>query len=553
MDAFNPTTKTQQAVLSAVQAATLAGNTDVSPVHLLGALLIQRDSIAVPLLSAVGADRAAVHSDLNRLANGLPSGAGATVSDPNFNRDAVRVLSTSQQLATEMGDEYVSTEHLLVGLATAGGGVADLLRRHAATPDALRDAFVRVRGLAPVTSLDPECTYKALERYGVDLTERARKGELDPVIGRNAEIRRMVQVLARRTKNNPVLIGEAGVGKTAIVEGLAQRIAAGDVPESLRGKRIVAMDLGAMAGIVLREVAESAGQVIAFLDDLHTIGGAGATGESAIMIRRMLARGELRMIGAITPDKYREWIDTDPALERWVHQVSIGEPNVEDTISILRVLKLDYEMHHCVSITDGALVAAATLSDRYITARFLPDKAIDLVDEAACRLRMEIESRPGEIDDAERVLRRLEIEEMTLSREDDPDSTDRLAVLRTELAEKREQVYALTARWQIELDSITRVRDLKKQIEQIRAESERAERGGDLGRAAELLYGRIPALQMELDAATVTANEQSNVLLKEKVTANDVADVVSERTGIPAGQLLEDETRKAPQAEDASS
>ncbi len=471
----------------------------------------------------------------------------------------MRVLGRAQELATEMGDEYVSTEHLLVGLAQHGGQVADLLRRHGATPDALREAFEKVRGSARVTSPDPEGTYKALEKYGVDLTERARKGELDPVIGRDAEIRRVVQVLSRRTKNNPVLIGEPGVGKTAIVEGLAQRVVAGDVPESLRGKRVVSLDLGSMVAgakyrgefeerlkAVLKEITDSAGQVITFIDELHTIVGAGATGESAMdagnMIKPMLARGELRMVGATTLDEYREHIEKDAALERRFQQVLVGEPSVEDTVGILRGLKERYEVHHGVRITDAALVAAATLSDRYITARFLPDKAIDLVDEAASRLRMEIDSRPVEIDTVERAVRRLEIEEMALSKESDAASLERLSALRAELAEKREALAALTARWQNEKGSIDKVRTLKEQLESLRGESERAERDGDLGRAAELRYGRIPALEKELAAASEST--QDTAMLKEEVGPDDVADVVSAWTGIPAGRLLEGETAK---------
>ncbi|HEV7908597.1 MAG TPA: ATP-dependent chaperone ClpB [Pseudonocardiaceae bacterium] len=560
MDAFNPTTKTQQAVSSAVQAATVAGHPDVGPVHLFGALLAQGDGLTAPLLSAVGADPAQVHKELDQLSRALPAASGSTVSAPQFSRDAVRVLTKAQELATEMGDEYVSTEHLLVGLAQHGGHVADLLRRHGATPDALREAFTKVRGSARVTSPDPEGTYKALEKYGVDLTARARRGELDPVIGRDAEIRRVVQVLSRRTKNNPVLIGEPGVGKTAIVEGLAQRIVAGDVPESLRGKRVVALDLGAMVAgakyrgefeerlkAVLKEITDSAGQVITFIDELHTIVGAGATGESAMdagnMIKPMLARGELRMVGATTLDEYREHVEKDPALERRFQQVLVGEPSVEDTIGILRGLKERYEVHHGVRITDAALVAAATLSDRYITARFLPDKAIDLVDEAASRLRMEIDSRPVEVDEVERAVRRLEIEEMALSKEEDLASLERLAALRSELAERRETLSVLTARWQNEKGSIDRVRTLKEQLEQLRGESERAERDGELGRAAELRYGRIPALEKELEAAT-RSTQDASVMLKEEVGSDDVADVVSAWTGIPAGRLLEGETAK---------
>ncbi|SMD08084.1 ATP-dependent chaperone ClpB [Lentzea albidocapillata] len=565
MDAFNPTTKTQQAVSAAVQAATLNGNPDVGSVHLLSALLAQTDGLTAPLLSAVGADPAQVRKELEQLSRSLPSASGSTVSAPQFSRDAVRVIGKAQELATEMGDEYVSTEHLLVGLAQHGGQVADLLRRHGATPDALTEAFAKVRGSARVTSADPEGTYKALEKYGVDLTERARKGELDPVIGRDAEIRRVVQVLSRRTKNNPVLIGEPGVGKTAIVEGLAQRVVAGDVPESLRGKRVVALDLGSMVAgakyrgefeerlkAVLKEITDSAGQVITFIDELHTIVGAGATGESAMdagnMIKPMLARGELRMVGATTLDEYRQHIEKDAALERRFQQVLVGEPSVEDTVGILRGLKERYEVHHGVRITDAALVAASTLSDRYITARFLPDKAIDLVDEAASRLRMEIDSRPVEIDTVERAVRRLEIEEMALAKESDPASIERLHALRAELAEKREALSALTARWQNEKNSIDRVRGLKEQLESLRGESERAERDGDLGRAAELRYGRIPQLEKELSVAAEST--QDAAMLKEEVGPDDVADVVAAWTGIPAGRLLEGETAKLLRMED---
>ncbi len=562
MDAFNPTTKTQQAISSAAQAATMAGNPHVSAPHLLGALLAQGEGLTAPLLTAVGADPEVVHKDLEPLIAALPSATGATVSSPQFDTFAVKSLTRAQKLATELGDEYVSTEHLLVGLATEGGQVADLLKRHGATPDALQEAFAKVRGSARITSADPESTFKALEKYGVDLTQRARAGELDPVIGRDTEIRRVVQVLSRRTKNNPVLIGEPGVGKTAIVEGLAQRIIAGDVPESLRGKRVVALDLGSMVAgakfrgefeerlkAVLKEITDSAGEVVTFIDELHTIVGAGATGEGAMdagnMIKPMLARGELRMVGATTLDEYRQHIEKDAALERRFQQVLVGEPSPEDTIAILRGLKERYEVHHGVRITDAALVAAATLSDRYITARFLPDKAIDLVDEAASKLRMEIDSRPVEIDEVERAVRRLEIEEMALAKESDAASKERLSNLRAELAEKRETLTALTARWQNEKGSIERVRELKEQLEQLRGESERAERDGDLGKAAELRYGRIPALEKEFEAATAASEaSQQNVMLKEEVGADDVADVVSAWTGIPAGRLLEGETGK---------
>ncbi|MBM7770848.1 ATP-dependent Clp protease ATP-binding subunit ClpB [Actinokineospora baliensis] len=568
MDAFNPTTKTQQAISTAAQAASAAGNPDIRPVHLLTALLDQADGLTAPLLTAVGVDPNQIRKELEPLVRALPSATGATVSSPGLSQQALRAITHAQKLATEMGDEYVSTEHLLVGLAAEGGDVSQLLSRHGATPDALREAFAKVRGSARVSSPDPEGTYQALEKYGVDLTARARKGELDPVIGRDTEIRRVVQVLSRRTKNNPVLIGEPGVGKTAIVEGLAQRIVAGDVPESLRGKRVVSLDLGSMVAgakfrgefeerlkAVLKEITDSAGQVVTFIDELHTIVGAGATGEGAMdagnMIKPMLARGELRMVGATTLDEYRQHIEKDAALERRFQQVLVGEPSVEDTIGILRGLKERYEVHHGVRITDTALVAAATLSDRYITARFLPDKAIDLVDEAASRLRMEIDSRPVEIDGVERSVRRLEIEEMALAKEDDLASKERLSALRAELAEKREVLSALTARWQNEKGSIDRVRQLKEQLEGLRGESERAERDGDLGKAAELRYGRIPALEKDLEAATAaTAAADQAVMLKEEVGADDVAEVVSAWTGIPAGRLLEGETQKLLRMED---
>ncbi|GAA4843395.1 ATP-dependent chaperone ClpB [Actinomycetospora corticicola] len=564
---FSPTTRTQQAVSAAVRAATASGHPQVSPAHLLVALLDQADGITLPLLRAVSADPDAVRAEAERLITSMPSATGSNVAAPQFDGDSARVLAHAQQLAADIGDEYVSTEHLLVGLAAAGGRTAQVLTRHGATPEALQEAFSKVRGSARITSPDPEGTFQALEKYGQDLTERARSGKLDPVVGRDAEIRRVVQVLSRRTKNNPVLIGEPGVGKTAIVEGLAQRIVAGDVPESLRDKRVVSLDLGSMVAgakyrgefeerlkAVLGEITDSAGQVITFIDELHTIVGAGATGESAMdagnMIKPMLARGELRMVGATTLDEYRKHIESDPALERRFQQVLVGEPSVEDTVGILRGLKERYEVHHGVRITDAALVAAAALSDRYITARFLPDKAIDLVDEAASHLRMEIDSRPVEIDEVERSVRRLEIEEMALAKESDAGSVERLGALRAELAEKREELAALTARWQGEKESINSARDLKEQLEALRGESDRAERDGDYAKVAELRYGRIPALEKELAAADEASAAAGPVMLKEEVGPDDVADVVSAWTGIPAGRLLEGETQKLLRMED---
>ncbi|WP_062993354.1 ATP-dependent chaperone ClpB [Nocardia anaemiae] len=562
MDSFNPTTKTQAALTAALQAASAAGNPEIRPAHLLVALLDQTDGIAAPLLKAVAVDPATIRREAQEIVDRLPRATGATTA-PQLGREAVAAITAAQHLATELGDEYVSTEHVMVGLAEGDSDVTMLLKKYGATPEALREAFTAVRGSARVTNPDPEGSYQALEKYSTDLTAAARSGKLDPVIGRDTEIRRVVQVLSRRTKNNPVLIGEPGVGKTAIVEGLAQRIVAGDVPESLRGKSVVALDLGAMVAgakyrgefeerlkAVLEEIKSSAGQIITFIDELHTIVGAGATGESAMdagnMIKPMLARGELRLVGATTLDEYRQHIEKDAALERRFQQVLVGEPSVEDTVGILRGIKERYEVHHGVRITDSALVAAATLSDRYITSRFLPDKAIDLVDESASRLRMEIDSRPVEIDEVERAVRRLEIEEVALEKETDAASKQRLDKLRQELADDREKLNQLMTRWQNEKSAIDQVRALKEELESLRGASERAERDGDLGKAAELRYGRIPALEKQLaeaEKASATAGD-GEVMLKEEVGPDDIAEVVSSWTGIPVGRMMEGETQK---------
>ncbi|WP_329209509.1 ATP-dependent chaperone ClpB [Streptomyces sp. NBC_00683] len=563
------TNRSRDALNAATSRAVKDGHPDLTPGHLLLALLAGEDNANITdLLAAADADQVVVRAETERLLGALPSVTGSTVAPPQPNRELLAVISDADQRAKELGDDYLSTEHLLIGIAAKGGRAGEILTQQGASAKKLLDAFEKSRGGRRVTTPDPEGQYKALEKFGTDFTAAAREGKLDPVIGRDQEIRRVVQVLSRRTKNNPVLIGEPGVGKTAVVEGLAQRIIKGDVPESLKNKRLVSLDLGAMVAgakyrgefeerlkTVLSEIKESDGQIITFIDELHTVVGAGAGGDSSMdagnMLKPMLARGELRMVGATTLDEYRERIEKDPALERRFQQVLVAEPSVEDTIAILRGLKGRYEAHHKVQIADSSLVAAATLSDRYITSRFLPDKAIDLVDEAASRLRMEIDSSPLEIDELQRAVDRLHMEELALKNETDAGSRQRLEKLRRDLADKEEELRGLTARWEKEKQGLNRVGELKERLDELRGQAERAQRDGDFDTASKLLYGEIPGLERELAEAAEAEQEASqDTMVKEEVGPDDIADVVGAWTGIPAGRLLEGETQKLLRMED---
>ncbi|MCW2804620.1 MAG: clpB [Propionibacteriaceae bacterium] len=566
MDTQKLTTKSRDAVSAALRNALTAGNPTAEPQHLLHALLMVPGNTVAPLLGAVGADPAVVDAAAQGAISKLPSASGSSVSQPTMSGALARVLADAETRAEQLGDAFVATEHLLIALASVPSDAKKILTDLHVRADALVTAFNQARGDKRVTSAESEGTSSALDQYGVDLTEQAREGRLDPVIGRDSEIRRVVQVLARRTKNNPVLIGEPGVGKTAVVEGLAQRLVAGDVPDSLKGRRLISLDLPSMVAgakyrgefeerlkAVLAEIRDAEGQVITFIDELHTVVGAGASGDSSMdagnMLKPMLARGELRMIGATTLDEYRERIEKDPALERRFQQVFVGEPSVEDTIAILRGLRERYEAHHKVAITDTALVAAASLSNRYITSRQLPDKAIDLIDEAASRLRMEIDSSPEEIDQLRRQVDRMTMQQLALEKEQDAGSIERLNRLQAELADAQEELRSLEARWAAEKQGLNRVGDLKMKIDELRSEADRALREGDLVRASEISYGAIPALEKDLEQAD-TVESQTPSMVSEQVGPGDIAEVVANWTGIPVGRLLQGESEKLLQMED---
>ncbi|KFI97059.1 ATP-dependent chaperone ClpB [Bifidobacterium stellenboschense] len=564
------TTMAQEAIGDAIQSAAAAGNAQVETLHVMDALLRQEQGVVRGLIQAAGGDPQAIGAAVRNALVALPSASGSTTSQPQASRQLTAALAQAEKEMQQMGDEYVSTEHLLIGIAaSAPNQSAEILKKNGVTPEALRKAVPGVRGGAKVTSPDAEGSYKALEKYSTDLTAAAKEGKLDPVIGRDREIRRVIQILSRRTKNNPVLIGEPGVGKTAVVEGLAQRIVAGDVPTTLQGKKLISLDLGSMVAgskyrgefeerlkAVLNEIKNANGQIITFIDEIHTIVGAGAAEgsmDAGNMLKPMLARGELRLIGATTLDEYRENIEKDPALERRFQQVFVGEPSVEDTIAILRGLKQRYEAHHKVTIGDDALVAAATLSNRYISGRQLPDKAIDLVDEAAAHLRMELDSSPEEIDELQRKVTRYEMEEMQLKKAEDPASKERLEKLQAEMADAREKLAGLKARWDAEKAGHNKVGDLRAKLDSLRVQADKFTREGNLAEASRILYGEIPAIQKELaaaekaDAESKEGGENANKpepMVPDHVDADSVAEIVSDWTGIPVGRLMQGENEK---------
>ena len=559
MDTEKLTTMSRDAVSAALRLALTNGNPTAEPVHLLHALLMVPGNSVSPLLAKIGSDAGQIDQQAVAAMKKLPSSSGASVTQPQLSGAFARVMADAQTRAGELGDQFVATEHLLISLSHVQSEAATILNRAGAVADKLTKVFNESRGTKRVTSAESEGGESALDKYSVDLTARAREGKLDPVIGRDAEIRRVVQVLSRRTKNNPLLIGEPGVGKTAVVDGLAQRVVAGDVPDSLKGRRVVSLDLASMVAgakyrgefeerlkAVLNEIKEGEGQIITFIDELHTVVGAGASEgamDASNMLKPMLSRGELRMIGATTLDEYRERIEKDPALERRFQQVFVGEPSVDDTVAILRGLRERYEAHHKVRITDGALVAAATLSNRYISNRQLPDKAIDLVDEAASRLRMEIDSSPEEIDRLRRQVDRLTMEQFALNNEDDDASRSRLELLNAELADAKEKLRGLEAQWEAEKGGLNRVGELKEQIDALRTDAERYQREGNLEKSAQIIYGEIPALEKEMAAAETAAGQQKT-MVSEEVTSGDIAEVVSAWTGIPVGKMLEGESAK---------